>query len=748
MKIFWTWLKLSDSNIIANLSIWLILLTPLILYVYVYQPFSFGRYIIFIFVTTGLLLGLLFSRTIKFYYQWWRQPIFWITLIWLIVAIISASIGVNPFRSWWGTVSRSTGMFLFLALWIMGWSLLMLINRREGWLKIFSIMSWVGCISSIYAILQILKIPGVYIMSYGTRASALIGNPIFFAQLLLFTIFLTLYFLFGSSGKIKWGYLLSLLLQLIAIILTASRGPLLALGMAGLIWFIGWLLILKPRVKFTWRIWTYGGIVSALLVTIIYFLLPKTSLDRLLNIFNSSLSARLITWQTAWQAIQARPVLGYGNENGWYAFTHFYKPGLADISFGETIVDRAHNFVLDQLLVNGWVGLVVLLTLLGYLIWSLWCYVRKSIEQNNSTEALLGWSLLVIVLAYFLANLTAFDTITVMIYGVVILSGVIVIVSKNLANPVKLQLAWIWQTLTFLLVIGLVLFDFKYLVPAIRIGQSVGLADNAAKHNNFRIAASAYAKAQGIINPYRWLSLTNYPNFARVYSTQLLSDKNVSWADSMAVDGLRVLNSIEKEEPDRVAILLEKPILLTILSISDKQYVNKVQEAFDNLVKTFPNHEYIYLNWARALLGVGKYAEARQILNQLESKFKVLPIEFEFWRAVTDIQLKSRDQKYVITDLQTTISRGMNFADGYQEVLKIVASYLVNLNQWDSAKYYQEKIVNLLPNSVDEHINLAAIYKELKIYDKATEQARIVVKLDPTKTEATKQFLQTIGQTL
>lgn len=748
MKKTWDWLRLTDDNVVADIFIWLILLMPLILYIYVYQPFSFGRYFIFMFLVAGLVFGLLLSKSIKSYYRWWREPTFWLACAWLAIALLSASIGVNPFRSWWGTISRSTGMFFFTSIWLMSGVLLMLVNRKENWLKIFSIISWVGSISGLFAILQRLKIPLVYIVIGSDRVSALMGNPIFFAQLLLFTIFLTLYFWWSSSGKIKWFYLFGLLLQLVAIVLTASRGPLLAMVIAGLVWLVGWWRISRPLFKLDWRIWVGSGAGVVLLTSIVYFLLPKSSLDRLSNVFNETVTARIITWQTAWEAIRARPILGYGNENAWYAFTHFYQPGLADISFGETIVDRAHNLILDQLLVNGWIGLIVALALLSYLAWSLWKYIKKSIQHNNLTEAMLGWSLLALALAYFLAEMTVFDNLTGIIYGAILLTGIVVILSDNLVGPVRLEPIWIWRSIALMILIGLLFFNFRYLIPAFKIGQSVGLADNAAKHNNYPVAAKAYAKAQETITPYRWSFMTNYPNFARAYSMLLLSEKKMSWADSMAVDGLRVLKNIEKQEPDRVAILMERPLLYLVMSYSNKDYTAKANESFNTLIKEFPNHEYIYLNWAKALSGVGKYTEARQVLDKLSGQIKVLPKEFEFWRAVTDIQLKSLDKKHIINDLQTSVKRKVNLGRGYQDVLQIIVGYLVELDQWELAKYYQENIVVLLPDSADEHINLSAIYKELGQFDKAAEQARRVVKLDPSKTDVTKQFLQSIGQTL
>ncbi len=50
-------LRLTDGNLLSDLSLWLILLLPLILYTDVYQPFVFGRFLLFMFILPFLLEG-------------------------------------------------------------------------------------------------------------------------------------------------------------------------------------------------------------------------------------------------------------------------------------------------------------------------------------------------------------------------------------------------------------------------------------------------------------------------------------------------------------------------------------------------------------------------------------------------------------------------------------------------------------------------------------------------------------------
>ncbi|MBU1082953.1 O-antigen ligase family protein [Patescibacteria group bacterium] len=742
-------LKLTESNWLTNLAIWLILIVPLVFSTAMYSPFGFGRYVWIMFVLAFLSLSLLVSKKWEINYFWWRHPIVWLTSIWLLITVISSLVGVNTFRSLWGTVSRGgTGVFFFLALWIMGWLLLLAINNREHWLKFFSVMSWVGGFSALYAVFQTLRISWLPIIDSGSRASGLMGNPIFFGQLLLLTVFITLYFAVVSRGRLRWWYIASFILQFIAIFLTASRGPILGLIIGIIIWLIVFQLFYRKTWKANWR-WVTGisfAVVGA--ITTIVLLAPRLEFTRIFNFSSDSVITRLVTWQTAWDAIQAKPFLGYGLENAWYAFAHFYKPGLAGINFSETVIDRAHNFILDQLLVNGWLGLLVMLVILIYLILALWRYTKNESQRDNLPKVILGWSLIVTLVAYYVANLTAFDTIVTNIYGAAILAGVVALLSEDSPKQILLKPVLLWRFVLILIFCCFVFFDIKYLVPAVRIGRNVELALSTQRRGDYQGAAKAYADAQGPLNPYRWSFMTNYPIFVQQYNSLLLREEKYDWVSSITVDGLRVISNIKQHEPDRVAILMQEQILLAVLSNFEKTYEEKAEKSFNKLVEEFPNHEYIYINWARTLMGMGNYTKALDVLNDIPQRFEVLPKEYEFWRALANIQLKSNDRNQIVEDLRVNITRNMNYSDGDQNVLRFMTAYLINRNEWKIAGWYQEKIVILSPEDVDERINLSAIYKELGEYDKAAEQARIVVQLDPSKTELTKQFLQSIGRSL
>lgn len=742
------WWRITDSNILADIAIWLILLLPLLLYVGIYEPFGFGRYVMFMFFLAVLLLGSLFtfgggaaSRSLGV--GWWKHPVVWLIAIWWIVAVLAATTGVNPARSWWGTVIRAEGLFFFTGLLILGFNLLVLVRRKASWLKIFSVMTWVGAVSGLYALLQPLKLPFMMTFSeQSNRASGMMGNPIFLGQLLLLTIFLTLYFIYISKGKLRWAYLTSLLLQMLGLFMTVSRGPLAGLVVGVVVWLIGWFILqAKGKMRMRWS-WLIGGLLSlAVVVGSLLYLWPQQW--QRLFVLGDTVRARLGIWETAWRAIMARPWLGYGNENARYGLTHFYQSGLADISMAETTTDRAHNLIFDQLLMNGWIGLIIMVVLVGCLLWLLLRRFRLAQRESNFTWAILIWSLISIMTAYLTALMFAFDVVTTSVYITVIIASVIFFVSPILEKSIKLPLVFIITT--GLALIGLIFLDIKYLLPGWQIGRYVKSAQSAEKRNNYRSANQFYIKAQEPINPYRWPYLTTYPSFARQYALLLVDAKNPAAAGEIINDGLRVLDGIKRNEPDRIGLFIEYPILYAVGSYINPRYEANIRSSFDKLIKEFPNHEYIYVREIEALIGIGKYSEAKQMLDQA-TKLKSVPQELWFWRAVVRIKLNDRNRIAIVDDLrQAMMTKSTNLDP---DVLRLVVNYLVQARQWQIAVYYQEKLVDVSPADLTEHSNLLTIYKELGRLDDVVKIAREIVTLDPTKQTEIQKFLQSIGRTL
>ncbi|MFA5270101.1 MAG: O-antigen ligase family protein [Patescibacteria group bacterium] len=744
-------LKITDGNWLTDLSLWLILLMPLLAVVQISEPLSFGRYVTLMFVLAGLLIGVISLPKLTVAKVWWRQPLIWWLVAWLASTIISCVWGVNLWRSWWGSTSRANGLILIAGLALLIPALLLSVRQHFTWLKIFGVMSWVGLTSGVIALLQQTGVREILFLALPKsegRSPALMGNPIFLGQLLIITIFLTIYFAVHSVGYKRWLYWVSVVIQLAAVIATASRGPLLGLMIGVVTYLVCLIAVYGWRWVKKW--WAYlvggGGVMIGLLLTA-WWLYPQT-IGRLFTL-GSSFAARLVIWQVAWDAFKARPTFGYGLENARYAIAHFYRSGLGDISFSETIADRAHNIIFDQLLTNGVVGLIIMIGLVISIVAMLICRLRVASRTGDSPTIILCSSFIAMVIGYFAASLTGFETIPTLIYWAIIVAGLIFWLSSDVNQRV---ISNHWRWVVGLLVVGLLWLDLGYLRPAVSISRNVQLATIADRRQDSATARKFYGKATQTINPYRWPLLAEYPNFARRLAVTYISQGQTQYVEDIVVDGLRALDGLKQREPDLVSRFTAYPILFSAWSYVDSRYWVRAEETFNELVKEFPHHEYIYLNWARTLMGVERYQEAKTVLDKL-SEMPSPPQELPFWRAFASIGLAVQKpgislDEAIVDDLRQATNKNNHFVDYDLPLLRNVAVYLVDRKQYDIAVYYQEQIISLSSKDVQELSNVIAIYAELRRWDDVVKAAKQLVSIDPSKITQTQQYLEKIGRSL
>lgn len=182
------------------------------------------------------------------------------------------------------------------------------------------------------------------------------------------------------------GYLGLLLLQLDVIVLTASRGPVLALVAA--------LVVVTAVAAWQTRRWrrllVVGGLVLVLGGGLAILLAPSTALSRLVEgvpllkrfaaLGQGETVARVVVWRLTAEALLASPerlgpladplgglrlLIGYGPESVVYLLNRVLPPASElDVVAGE-FWDRSHNALLDRLLTTGLLGLAAYLALVG-----------------------------------------------------------------------------------------------------------------------------------------------------------------------------------------------------------------------------------------------------------------------------------------------------------------------------------------------------------------------------------------------
>lgn len=176
-------------------------------------------------------------------------------------------------------------------------------------------------------------------------------------------------------------------LELIAIYMSGSRGPM--LGLMAAIYFMGLLLSLYWRKR--WMTLTIIGLAVAGAIFLAIFNMSKGPLDalksspaigrfgNLLNPESNSALVRQYIWEGTVKLVGfhdplkfpdgskdpfnfIRPIIGYGPEAMYVAYNQFYEPQLGQVEKRNASPDRSHNETWDSIVITGLAGLIVYLS--------------------------------------------------------------------------------------------------------------------------------------------------------------------------------------------------------------------------------------------------------------------------------------------------------------------------------------------------------------------------------------------------
>ncbi len=349
-----------------------------------------------------------------------KSPAFISLALYFVALIISGLQGLNPYITFWSLATRMTGIwyFLFLGLFMLMLWPLVADQKKHDQLILAILVS-----TALYSVLDLLGPDGLGWLFAGHVGEAFtFGNTSFAAMYLFGAFLLSLYYLFQSTTKRWWMYVLPILLLISPNTLNKhiwsgdfssgligdARASSYAVVAAIVALFVLWLIskikdhTMRSKVSYT----LFGVSVLVVIVGAFSLISPNGYLRE--AYLSSGTAARPLVWEISEKAIAQRPLLGSGEDNFERIFEEHYDNRLLQDEYGnEAWFDRAHNVFIDQLVDNGAVGLF--LYFLVYIVTTL-SLVYAALNAEEKRDRVLAAVLVLYFSLHIVELQTAFDT--------------------------------------------------------------------------------------------------------------------------------------------------------------------------------------------------------------------------------------------------------------------------------------------------------------------------------------------------
>lgn len=365
----------------------------------------------------GVLAGALFvylaSAGVPFFWQRLKEKIAWVPAALLAVAYATSALGVDFYISFWSIFGRGDGLLTLTV--IVGFFYFILLSvDKTFFATLYKVVAWVGSLVAVHALLQWLQAAGGFsiplIAQTGDRLGGTLGNPAFLASYLSLSLFATLFTAHNSSKRYKIILYIGAALQLLVIVLTATRGSFMALAALG----IAVLIYISVRGSVAIKTYARGALVAIVIVAALFFAfrsqLSQSSFAPVARVASISLtdptvSSRLFLWQSLTVEALPHALTGVGAEHVAVLFDRVYSPDL----IVEQWFDRSHNSFLDYFIQFGIFGFLLYCALVVSS-----AYVGWRIFAAQGKESLAGLALLAITCVYAIQNFFVFDTAVVL----------------------------------------------------------------------------------------------------------------------------------------------------------------------------------------------------------------------------------------------------------------------------------------------------------------------------------------------
>lgn len=331
----------------------------------------------------------------------------------LATTVVSTALSVSPERSWQGSYFRQQGVVSLLAYLAVAAAAFAFLRSAAQWRRARLAILLGSIPVCTYALAQRLGLDPLAAGPERVRTASTFGNPVFLGAYLALVLFVTLEALTSSTesdagGDRRSGILVRrrlalggvLALQVLALVLSQSRGPVLGV-LAGLaVLALAGSLRRRQEAGGWWARWSWSVVLGGMLAgggLLIVLAIPGSPLAGMrdlptvgrlataLDPASRSSRVRVMAWQGVVDLVTTAPPLGgpdgapdllggarlwvgYGPDTFDLAFNRVFPERLGTLEQRHSVPDRAHNELFDTLVHTGLLGLAAWVALLAALL--------------------------------------------------------------------------------------------------------------------------------------------------------------------------------------------------------------------------------------------------------------------------------------------------------------------------------------------------------------------------------------------
>ncbi len=737
-------MKINNLEKIIKYLLFSVAFVPLVVSFKFLYPFVTPRTSFFYFVVEVaflLFLVLLFSRKIIINLK--RS---WLTISiasFIFISVVSAIFGESFYVSFFATIERWWGVLTLIHVFLF-FLLLRFFFEKKDWLIFFKLSIFVSVLVSFIAFTQ--KFTGFFVPE-ANQISGTLGNSTYLAIFLIFNIFFAFYlFLNEKKSKFDFRYLVPIIINLVAFLMTGTRGTYLGVILSFTFVLFVYLFLGKSR--------KYKKISALLLIFFIFILslvffvsesrfvknIPLFERLSSISLEGSTAKTRLISWQAALKGFSENPVLGVGPENYNLVFNKYFQSDYYLYAPTEPYFDRAHNKFLDILATMGILGLFAYLTILFFIFYIILKLYKN--EKINLSEFLL---FLAMPIVYFVHLFFVFDDLNSFILFFIFLGFLEFLFNGNkfcVFDENMKSLNIFKKVIAFSLIIIVVFSMYEYnlkVAYAAKLENDAKNSQNALQAiNNFNKALNLNVKPQkdivyGLIDFLYLLS----PNYKKIKENQELNElflNILKRADT-------TINEEIRKNPKNALLYVKKANLNSIFYkvYNNKAYIENALNSMEQAIALSEDRpEYyhfltnIYLSANNFKKAVNSAEFALNMNREFSASYFVLAKAY-----AADGRLKDS-----LSLLKEASNKGFNLP---KNTALFIAKKFLDIEDFKNASLVYNLFLRTTKNpSPEVFLKLAIIYLQLNEPEKAIESANQAAELDKNLKTTVSVFVEQV----